>query len=68
MELAPCLVINGTGCQGVKGPLPSAFLDKLKKNCPKDNPALPFSKINFPARGEQPRPYIVIIFSDSILL
>jgi hypothetical protein len=29
MDLAPCHVYNGTGCQGFAGPLPSAFLDKL---------------------------------------
>jgi len=28
MELAPYHAISVTGCQGFKGPFPSAFLDK----------------------------------------
>jgi hypothetical protein len=31
MELAPCLAIHETGCQGFIGPFPSAFLDKRYK-------------------------------------
>ncbi len=29
MELAPFFTIGERGCQGIIGPLPSAFLDKL---------------------------------------
>ena len=32
MELAPCPLFGGTGCQGFCGPFPSAFLDKQIKN------------------------------------
>ena len=39
--------LNGTGCQGFAGPLPSAFLDKQIKNYPKDRPATQISKNYF---------------------
>lgn len=37
MELAPYIASGHTGCQGIHGPLPSAFRDKCcKKICGKD--------------------------------
>jgi hypothetical protein len=67
MDLAPCSTIRGPGCQGFAGPLPSAFLDKQIKNFCKDKADMLFLKNIFPGSREQAGPYIVIIFSDSIL-
>jgi hypothetical protein len=48
MELAPCHAFGGTGCQGVIGPFPYAFLDKrFEKNWTKDKPRFEKGKINF---------------------
>ena len=67
MDLAPCSTISRTGCQGFAGPLPSAFLDKQIKELLQIYGGQEFLKNIFPETGEQAGPYIVIIFSDSIL-
>jgi hypothetical protein len=67
MDLAPCSTIRGPGCQGFAGPLPSAFLDKQIKELLQIYDEQEFLKNIFPETREQAGPYIVIIFSDSIL-
>jgi len=67
MDLAPCSIVVDQVVKASQGHYPQPFLISNKKNYCKYKAGLIFLKIIFPVAGEQADPYIVIIFSDSIL-